>query len=131
MEQEGPMATTRKAERKIEADPEAKASSADRGDSPATAARAKKRAVAVPWTENPVMFQPTPLVDVKGGGVPRPEAPTRPTIRELAFDYLKHPEEWLDHPNPHFGGRTPNEMVAAGEEDKVYNMFDCFDNGLF
>ena len=58
------------------------------------------------------------------------ELPRR-TIRELAVEHLKHPDEWLDHPNPQFGGRTPNQMIAAGHEDKVRNLFYCAEYGLF
>ena len=92
----------------------------------------KKGRKAEPKPSTPA--HPEPLVEAmhENGREPAvpPEDP-RPTIRELAVEYLEHPDEWLDHPNPRFGGRTPNELIAAGEEDKVYNMFRRFELGLF
>ena len=68
-------------------------------------------------------------IDLIQGPDPR-EARER-TIRELAVEYLQHPDEWLDHPHPLFDGRTPNEMIAAGREDMVRNLFFCYSHGMF
>jgi hypothetical protein len=74
------------------------------------------------------------VADAVEGEVRKPDNAAvlpRPTIRELAVEHLQHPDEWLDHPHPQFGGRTPNEMIAAGHEDKIRNLFFCLEHGLF
>jgi hypothetical protein len=58
------------------------------------------------------------------------ELPRR-TARELANELLKHPAEWLDSPNPQFGGRRPNDLLDTDEEKKVINLLLCVELGLF
>ncbi len=100
----------------------------------ATAGKSGKKAQSKPKGQPPAARRRRdPVADAKPGEGSKVDAlpeSRRRTIRELAFDFLKHPVEWLDHPNPQFGGRTPNEMIAAGEEDKVRNLFECAEFGL-
>jgi hypothetical protein len=102
-----------------------------RGCLMATGGKSKKKGQAKPPA--PRRSGDPPVAAMLGDGSKSDETQElpRPTIRELAVEYLKHPDEWLDHPHPGFGGRTPNELIAAGEEEKLYNMFRRFELGLF
>lgn len=60
--------------------------------------------------------------------VPEPELIRR--IHELAHHLLKHPVEWLDHPNPQFDGKTPNQVIAEGRAQVVLNILECAMLGL-
>jgi len=55
----------------------------------------------------------------------------RRKIQDLAAELLKHPVEWLDHPHPQFGGRTPNQLIAACQGDQVYDLLRCAELGMF
>jgi hypothetical protein len=97
----------------------------------ATGGRSKKKAQAKPPASRRSGDPPADAMLGNAGKSDEAQESPRPTIQELAAEYLKHPVEWLDHPHPQFGGRTPNELIAAGQEERLYNLFDCFDNGLF
>ena len=53
------------------------------------------------------------------------------SAREMAAHLFQHPEAWLDSPHPRFGGRTPNELIANGEEATVRNTLAAASLGLF
>jgi hypothetical protein len=61
------------------------------------------------------------------------EAPpfTVRSVQDLAEDLLMYPEQWLDNPNPNFGGRKPRDLIGTDEEVKVYNILNAADQGLF
>ena len=53
------------------------------------------------------------------------------SAREMAFELLQHPEEWLDWPNPQFGGRKPNDLIGTDEEVRVYDILAAYSLGMF
>lgn len=38
---------------------------------------------------------------------------------------------WLEAPNPVFGGRTPQEIIARGEIDRLWTMIFYLESGIF
>jgi Protein of unknown function (DUF2384) len=53
------------------------------------------------------------------------------SVQELAEGLLMYPEQWLDNPNPNFGGRKPRDLLGTDEEVKVYNILNAADQGMF
>jgi hypothetical protein len=53
------------------------------------------------------------------------------SIRELAYDLLQHPEEWLRTPNSQLGDRKPIDLMGTDEEFRVQNLLNAVDLGLF
>ncbi len=53
------------------------------------------------------------------------------SAREMADHIFGKPEVWLNHPNPQFGGRTPNDLIESGEEDRVRNILAAATLGMF
>ena len=61
-------------------------------------------------------------------GVP-PER--RRTVLELASDVLENPGEWLRTQNSQLGDRKPIDLIGTNEEEKVFNLLNAVDQGLF
>lgn len=54
-------------------------------------------------------------------------------IADLASEVLEDSQRWLDNPHPSLGGKSPNEMVKAGESGvaRVRNLLRSIKHGQF
>jgi hypothetical protein len=53
------------------------------------------------------------------------------STREMVYHLLQHPEEWMDYANPKLGGKSPNELIANGQEDRVRSLLIAATLGMF
>lgn len=58
--------------------------------------------------------------------------PTPAQIRRDAKDLFDDPEPWLRTPNEQLGGRTPNEVMASGENgrERVRDLLEAIKLGI-
>lgn len=58
--------------------------------------------------------------------------PHRPrSTLELASDVLENPGQWLRTPNRQLGDRKPIDLIDTEEENRVYDLLNAVDQGLF
>jgi len=53
------------------------------------------------------------------------------SVLELASDVLENPGEWLRTQNSQLGDRKPIDLIGTDEEEKVFNLLNAVDQGLF
>ncbi len=70
-------------------------------------------------------------IDVSAAAAAGPLASPPPTLDQLARDLLSDPAGWMATPNPNLGDRKPADLVGTDEEQKVYNLLNAVDQGLF
>ena len=59
----------------------------------------------------------------------RPSA--RADLAQLARRAARRFRQWFSTPNPNLGGRKPGDLVGTKDEQKVYNLLNAVDQGLF
>ena len=53
-----------------------------------------------------------------------------PDIREEVKRLVAEPDLWLDAPHQHLGGKTPNELIAQGDEQPVRDLLGGIKYGV-
>jgi hypothetical protein len=51
-------------------------------------------------------------------------------LRELIMDVIPDAEHWIDSPNPHFGGKTPADLIGTDKEEHLRNLVRAFKMGM-
>jgi len=89
---------------------------------PRTATRSNKGALA-----RPPRSTDAPTTEKRS----RSAIERRRATLELASDVLEYPGQWLRTPNTSLGDRKPIDLIDTDEEEKVYNLLNAVDQGLF
>ena len=78
-------------------------------------------------------MNPTIAPNIQSGGTPA--APlSRDVIRTLAvqvFGTETGADFWMTRPNPELGGRTPDDLIAAGHAEVVKNFLEGILEGVY
>ena len=43
-------------------------------------------------------------------------------IKSLIAEVIDHPDEWMEHPNDHLGGRKPSELIGTDHEERLRDL---------